>query len=96
MLQAQGGGYQSLILMGGFVIILYFFMIRPQQKKQKEAKSFQESIAKGDHVVTMGGIHGKVVDSDDATITIDVDRGTKLVIERASISPDNSKRAQGK
>lgn len=90
-----GGGMQQIILFAGIALIFYFFMIRPQQRKQKQQKSFQEGIKKGDPVVTIGGIHGKVVDSDENTITIDIDRGTKITMERSSISLDNSKKVQG-
>ena len=91
-----GGGQMQLIFFGGLILVMYFFMIRPQQKRQKEAKKFQEGIAKGESVVTIGGIHGKVVEADDNTVILDVDRGTKLTFERSSISAENTKKAQGK
>ena len=78
-----------------FCTCFYFFFIRPQQKKQKEQKKFIEAIKKGDQVVTMGGIHGKVVSVDGDTITLDVDRGNKLVIEKSSVSLESSKRVSG-
>jgi preprotein translocase subunit YajC len=98
LLQASGtgGGYSSFLMLGGMVAIFYFFFIRPQQKKQKETKKFIEEIGKGDQVVTMGGIHGKIVSVENDLVTLDVDRGTKLVIEKSSISLDSSKRVQDK
>lgn len=100
LLQASnggGGGYTQFIMLGGMIAIFYFFFIRPQQKKQKDQKKFIEAIKKGDQIVTVGGIHGKVVSVDGATITLDVDRGNKLVIEKSSVSLDASKRvAEGK
>lgn len=97
LLQASpsGGGYTQFIMLGGMVAIFYFFFIRPQQKKAKETKKFIEAIKKGDDVVTMGGIHGKVVSVEDLTVTLDVDRGTKLVMEKSAISMDSSKRVSG-
>jgi preprotein translocase subunit YajC len=93
LLQASGtGGYGQFIMLGGMVVIFYLFFIRPQQKKQKDTKKFIEAIKKGDQVVTVGGIHGKVVSVDDNTVTIDVDRGSKLVLEKSSISLDSSKK----
>lgn len=77
------------------IAIFYFFFIRPQQKKQKDQKKFIGEIKKGDQVVTLGGIHGKVAAVDDATITLDVDRGNKLVVEKSSISLEASKRVSG-
>lgn len=89
-----GSGVSSFIMLGGMVAIFYLFFIRPQQKKQKESKKFIEAVKKGDQVVTVGGIHGKVVNVDDDTVTIDVDRGSKLVIEKSSISLEASKKYQ--
>lgn len=82
----------SFIMLGGMVAVFYLFFIRPQQKKQKETKKFIEAIKKGDQVVTMGGIHGKISSIDESTVTLDVDRGNKLVVEKSSISLDASKR----
>ncbi|MGF1636764.1 MAG: preprotein translocase subunit YajC [Cyclobacteriaceae bacterium] len=94
LLQASGSNplMSNLILIGGIIIIFYFFMIRPQQKKQKDQKKFIESIKKGDDVVTIGGMHGKVVSVHDTTVVIDVDRGVKLTFEKTSLSLDNSKK----
>jgi preprotein translocase subunit YajC len=87
LLQAQGGNnYSFFILMGGMFLVMYFFMIRPQQKKQKEAKKFRENLKKGDEVISSGGIHGKIISVTDSTITLDIDRGTKIVIEKSSVS----------
>ncbi|HCX20365.1 MAG: preprotein translocase subunit YajC [Flammeovirgaceae bacterium] len=97
LLQASTGGanYTQFIMLAGMVAIFYFFFIRPQQKKQKDQKKFIEAIKKGDQVVTLGGIHGKIVSVDDTTITLDVDRGNKLVVEKSSISLEASKKVSG-
>jgi len=87
-----GSGISSFIMLGGMVVIFYLFFIRPQQKKQKDTKKFIEEVKKGDRIVTVGGIHGKVVTVEDDTITIDVDRGSKLVVEKSSISLEPSKK----
>ncbi|MFT4834011.1 MAG: preprotein translocase subunit YajC [Marinoscillum sp.] len=94
LLQASAGGtnYTQFIMLAGMIAIFYFFFIRPQQKKQKEQKKFIEAIKKGDLVITVGGIHGKVVQVDDTTLILDVDKGSKLVIEKSSVSLDASKR----
>jgi preprotein translocase subunit YajC len=97
LLQAGGGsgmagGYGNLILIGGIIVIFYFFMIRPQQKKQKDQKKFMDEVKKGDSVVTMGGIHGKVAAVENDTILLEVDRSTKITIEKSSISLEASKR----
>lgn len=92
LLQAGGIDPKNFIMIGGMVVIFYFFFIRPQQKKQKEQKKFTEDIKKGDQIVTTGGIHGKVVSVEELTVTIDIDRGTKLTVEKASVSLEGSKK----
>jgi preprotein translocase subunit YajC len=93
LLQAGGSGStSSFIMLGVMAVIFYFFFIRPQQKKQKDQKKFTEEVKKGDSVVTLGGIHGKILSINDATITLEIDKGTKMTIERSSISMESSKR----
>ena len=93
LLQAGGGGdFTSFLPIIGMIAIFYFFFIRPQQRKQKETKKYLQEIRKGEMVVTVGGIHGKIVEVSDTTVLVDVDRGTKLLVEKASISLEASKR----
>ena len=98
LLQAEGAGsgiMGQVFLFGSIILIMYFFMIRPQQKKQKDSKNFLEEIKKGDNVVTIGGIHGKVYSIDGDTITLDLDKGFKIKVEKSAISLDFTKRANG-
>ncbi|MCH7413309.1 preprotein translocase subunit YajC [Belliella sp. R4-6] len=98
LLQAEGAGsgiMGQVFLFGSIILIMYFFMIRPQQKKQKDAKNFLEEIKKGDNVVTIGGIHGKIYSIDGDTITLDLDKGFKIKVEKSAISLDFTKRANG-
>lgn len=93
LLQLGGGSdFTSFLPIIGMVAIFYFFFIRPQQKKAKDTKKYLEEIKKNDRVVTVGGIHGKVIELSDTTVLIDVDRGTKLLVEKSSISLEASKR----
>lgn len=93
LLQAGGGSdFTSFLPIIGMVAIFYFFFIRPQQKKTKDTKKYLQEIKKGDRVVTVGGIHGKVIELSDTTVLVDVDRGTKLLIDKSSISLEASKR----
>ncbi|WP_425393090.1 preprotein translocase subunit YajC [Ekhidna sp.] len=96
LLQAGGSDFTSFLPIIGMIAIFYFFFIRPQQRKQKETKRYLEEIKKGDMVVTVGGIHGKIMEVSDTTVLIDVDRGTKLLVEKASISLEASKRLNDK
>ena len=96
LLQASGSGITSYLPIIGMVAIFYFFFIRPQQRKQKETKKYLEEIKKGNMVVTTGGIHGKIMEVSDTTVLIDVDRGTKLLLEKTSISLEASKKLNDK
>lgn len=82
----QGGGMQFFILLGGMFLIMYFFMIRPQMKRQKDAKKFREALQKGDAVVTIGGIHGKVIEIGETAVVISCEQG-KLRIDKSALSP---------
>lgn len=85
-----GGSMTSMLLMFGLVIlIMYFMMIRPQQKRQKEHKALLDSIKKGDKVITTSGMHGTVIDVDDATMTVQVADNVKIKFERAAIANKN-------
>ncbi|AMQ55050.1 preprotein translocase subunit YajC [Algoriphagus sanaruensis] len=84
--------FGPLILMGSLFIIMYFFMIRPQQKKQKETKKFIEEIKKGDDVVTIGGLHGKVAAVEGDVVFLEIDKGVKVKLEKSAISLDFSKK----
>lgn len=86
----QGGGWASLLPLVLIFVVFYFFMIRPQMKKAKEAKKFRENLKKGDKIITIGGIHGKIVDINDATFIIEVEDGVKLKIEKTAVATDPS------
>src|ERR1700748_3991234 len=88
LLQAPGGaGITQLILLGGMILVFWLFMIRPQAKKAKIAKKFQEDMQKGDKIVTIAGIHGTVNKvNDDGTIMIETSPGSYLKIEKSEIS----------
>ena len=82
-----GGGSFQLILLGGMILVLWLFMIRPQQKKAKMAKKFQEDMQKGDKIVTIASIHGTVNKiNEDGTIQIETSPGSYLKIEKSAIS----------
>jgi len=86
----MSGGISQIIMLVLIIVVFYFFMIRPQMKKQKEAKKFQEAIKKGDKVVTIGGIIGKIAEVHDADYIIEVEGGNKLRILKSAISMENS------
>ena len=71
-------------------LVFYLFIIRPQSKKAKDDKKFRDELQKGNRVVTIGGIHGKVAEVKETTILLDVGEGKKLKVEKSAVSRDNS------
>ena len=67
------------------IVVFYFFMMRPQMKKQKELKKFRANLGVGNKIVTIGGIHGKILAVDEATFLISTEGG-KLRIDKSAVS----------
>jgi len=93
LLQAaqQTTPYAHFLLILGIFVIMYFFMIRPQSKKMNEQRDLIESLQKGDKVVTIGGIHGRIAKVNEATFLVEVSSGTKLKVEKSVISAEFTK-----
>lgn len=92
LLQAAEGGQQgnpiyTFVMIGGIIVVFYFFMIRPQQKKQKEERKFRESLNKGDRVITIGGLYGRIASVEENTLLLEVDNGVKLKFDKSAIKP---------
>jgi preprotein translocase subunit YajC len=79
-----GGLMQMLPLILMFVV-LWFLMIRPQMKKAKEHKALLEALAKGDEVVTQGGIVGRITKVGDNYISVEIAEGTEVLVQKPSI-----------
>lgn len=90
-LQAGGesplGGFLPLLLV---LVVVYFFFFRPQLKKQKEEKNFANELTKGMRVVTNSGIHGKILEVGETTLTLESEN-TRFKIERTAVSKELSK-----
>jgi preprotein translocase subunit YajC len=67
-------------------VVMYFIMIRPQQKRQKELKTMMDALAKGDEVITVGGVLGRVAKVSDAYVTIEVAAGTEIVVQKNAVT----------
>ena len=80
---AAGGNLVFFLIL---IAATFFFIIRPQQRKQKTQKVFTTELAVGDKIVTTGGVYGKILTLDEISAQIEVDKGTRLKILRASIS----------
>ena len=81
----QGGGIVTFLPMIVLLVIFYFLLIRPQQKRQKQHKEMLASITKGDEIVTMGGLLGKVVDLNDNFMTLEIAKGTQVKVQRSLV-----------
>ena len=75
----------QMVMLVLIVVVFYFFMIRPQMKKQKELKNFRAGLTVGDKVVTIGGIHGKILEVAESTILIATEGG-KLRLDKSAVS----------
>ena len=89
----EGGGLMSILPFVAMFAVIYFFMIRPQMKRQKNEKSFQNEITRGTKIITSSGIHGKIVELNDkdGTVVIETSAG-KIKFERSAISMELSKK----
>lgn len=76
----------NFIFIAAMVVFMYFVMIRPQMKRQKELKTMMDALAKGDEVVTAGGVLGKIVKIADAYITLEVADATEIIIQRSAVT----------
>jgi preprotein translocase subunit YajC len=87
---AAGGGDMTSSLMSMLplvlmFVVLYFVMIRPQMKKQKEHRAMIDALAKGDEVVTAGGMLGKVAKLGDSNLGLEVANGVEVQIQRSAV-----------
>jgi len=90
---SEGTGSSNLMSFLPLVLIIlvfYLFFIRPQMKKSKDQKKFRESLKKGDKVVTIGGIHGKIAEIDETSVVLDVGNQQRLTFEKSAIALDSS------
>ncbi|MCR4940966.1 MAG: preprotein translocase subunit YajC [Treponemataceae bacterium] len=83
---STGSPIMTIVMFGLIFVIFYFFIIRPQNKKQKETEKMIAALKKGDKIVTIGGIHGTVVTTKEATVVVKVDDGTKIEFSRSAVA----------
>jgi len=82
---AAGSSIMTFLPMIALFAVFYFLLIRPQQKRQKEHKTMVSELAKGDEVVTMGGMLGKITAVGDNFLTVNVAKDTEVKIQKASV-----------
>jgi len=71
-------------------VVFYFFMIRPQMKKQKDLNNYRNALAKGDKIITTGGIYGRVLEVKDNVVIMDVGGDIKLKVDKSAVLKDSS------
>ena len=86
LLQSFGSGLAQLFFPIAIVIVAYFFILRPNTQKQESVKSMQENLSKGDKVVTVGGIHGKVTALKSSKVVIKVSNESELTVDKVAIA----------
>ncbi|MCQ2227488.1 MAG: preprotein translocase subunit YajC [Bacteroidales bacterium] len=82
----QPNAFMSFLPLILILVVFYFFMIRPQQKRQKELNKFRDELKKGDHVITTGGVYGKVSKIDGNKITLTVSENVDIVFDKSAIA----------
>ena len=80
------GGLMSFLPIILMFVVLWFIMIRPQMKRQKETKAMLEALAKGDEVVTAGGILGKVSKVADQYVTVEIATNTEITVQKSAVT----------
>jgi preprotein translocase subunit YajC len=85
---SSGGGqwWTTAVFFGLLLVVFYLLMIRPQQKQRREQQAMINSIRRGDKVVTVGGIHGRIEGIKDDTVSLKIAEGVKIEISKASVA----------
>jgi preprotein translocase subunit YajC len=86
----SSSGLLSFLPLVLIILVFYLFFIRPQMKKSKDQKKFREALKKGDKVVTIGGLHGRIAEIDETTVTLEVGNQVRLTFEKSAIAMDTS------
>lgn len=88
----QQSGWMSMLMIVLIFVVFYFFMIRPQSKRQKEIRKFQDSLESGSKVITSGGIYGKVKDVKENVVVIEVADNVRIKVAKSMVfaSPEDA------
>ena len=84
--EGLGGSLTSFLPIILMFVVLYFLMIRPQMKRQKEQQAMMTALAKGDEVITVGGVLGKVTKVTEVYVTLEVAAGTEVVVQKSAVT----------
>jgi len=87
--------YTPLIILGGFFAFMYFFIIRPQRQRQRQMQELIQSLTPGDEVVTIGGLHGRIVSVEEKTVDLRVADGVVVTFDRDTIGKRATDESEG-
>jgi preprotein translocase subunit YajC len=90
MFKEGGGGMTQFMFLIPIMLVFYFFMIRPQMRKSKQQKKFREEVGKGDKIVTIGGLHGKIIEVEETTFIVELYDKTQVKLEKSAISMETT------
>ncbi|WP_338793408.1 preprotein translocase subunit YajC [Bernardetia sp. Wsw4-3y2] len=98
LVQMPTGGMDiaNILMIVGMVAVFYFFLLRPQQQQRKKQKTFLESLAREMKIVTTGGLHGKIIDVSEATVTVEIDKGVRIKLDKTAIAYESGVVAETK
>ena len=94
--EPAGGGLLQFLPLVAIIVIFYFLLIRPQQKRSKEQRAMVEALAKGDEVVTNGGLLGRIIDVGETFISVEITDGVQIKVQKhavASVMPKGTIKA---
>ena len=96
--QGAGGGWGFIVMMVLIFAIMWWFMIRPQQKRQKEIRKFQNALSEGTKVVTGGGIYGSVkrIDPTSNKVDVEIARGVVITVDKNYLFADSAQQLQNR
>lgn len=82
---AQDGGIMSFLPLIALLAVFYFLILRPQQKRAKEHKAMMEALQKGDEIVTLGGVMGKVTKVGDEIVAVEIADNVVVQVQKAAV-----------
>ncbi len=84
--QDPTGGLMQLLPLILMFVVIWFLMIRPQMKRAKEHKSMVEALAKGDEVITQGGVAGRIADVGEQFVRVEIADKVEIIVQKQAVS----------